>query len=187
MIIGILALQGDVKEHMLNLRRHEVWSRCIRNPSDLDGINGLILPGGESTAMRRLVDTSGLTAPVRELILNGTPVWGTCAGVVLLAEGGVWNCAGIKVDRNAYGSQLHSRVARGRSAITGEEHSMVFIRAPRIREVSDDVTVLAECDGDIVGVRQRNILLTTFHPELTQDSAFTGYFISMVGRAQSRI
>jgi 5'-phosphate synthase pdxT subunit len=186
MMIGILALQGDVREHRLNLERHGVHSRFIRRPVDLDGIDGLILPGGESTAMRRLIASSGLKEPVQKLIRQGLPVWGTCAGVVLLAEGGTWQSVDIQVERNAYGSQVYSRVAKGSSIITDREFSMVFIRAPKICSVPDNVIILAELDGDIVAVRQRNILLTTFHPELTEDSPLTGYFIEMVSDGDTR-
>ncbi len=188
MIVGILSLQGNVREHRSNLERHGVESRCIRNPLELDGIDALILPGGESTAMRKLIESSGLKAPVQKLIMQGVPVWGTCAGVILLAQGGVWQSVDIKVDRNAYGSQIHSRVAKGRAVITDREFSMVFIRAPRIRSLGNEVEVLAEFAGDVVGVRQNNILLTTFHPELAKDSPFTGYFIRMVSeRGQEQI
>lgn len=188
MIIGVLSLQGNVREHRSNLERHGIESRCIRNPLELDGIDALILPGGESTAMRKLIESSGLKAPVQRLIVQGMPVWGTCAGVILLAQGGVWQSVDIKVDRNAYGSQIHSRVAKGRAVIAEGEFSMVFIRAPRIRSLSREVEILAEFAGDVVGVRQHNILLTTFHPELTEGSPFTGYFIRMVGdRRQEQI
>ena len=180
MMIGILALQGNIREHRANLARHGVRGRSIKTPDDLGGIDGLILPGGESTAIQKLIVSSGLKAPVQDLIGTGLPVWGTCAGVVLLARGGVWPCADIQVDRNAYGSQLFSRVIYGKSIMAGTEKPMVFIRSPRICSASEDVEILAELEGDIVGARQHNILLTTFHPELVTDSPFTDYFINMV-------
>jgi 5'-phosphate synthase pdxT subunit len=180
MTIGILALQGNVREHRLNLDRHGVQSRCIRSPLELDGIDGLILPGGESSAMRKLIVSSGLKEPVQGLIRQGLPVWGTCAGVILLAAGGIWQSVDIEVQRNAYGSQVHSRAAKGRSIITDREFSMVFIRAPRICSIPSNALILAELDGDFVAVRCNNILLTTFHPELTDDSPFTEYFLKMV-------
>jgi 5'-phosphate synthase pdxT subunit len=179
MMIGILALQGNVREHRLNLDRHGVQSRCIRTPFELDGIDGLILPGGESTAMRKLIVSSGLKEPVQGLIRQGLPVWGTCAGVILLAEGGIWQSVDIEVQRNAYGSQVYSRAAKGRSIITDREFSMVFIRAPRICSIPANALILAEFDGDFVAVRCNNILLTTFHPELAEDSPFTEYFLDM--------
>ena len=117
-MLGILALQGNVREHRLNLERHGVQSRCIRSPIELDGIDGLILPGGESSAMRKLIVSSGLKEPVQGLIREGLPIWGTCAGVILLAGGGIWQSVDIEVQRNAYGSQVYSRAAKGRSIIT---------------------------------------------------------------------
>jgi 5'-phosphate synthase pdxT subunit len=185
MMIGILALQGNVREHRLNLERHGVLCRCIRRPFELDGIDGLILPGGESSAMRKLIVSSGLKEPVQGLIRQGLPVWGTCAGIILLAAGGIWQSLDIEVQRNAYGSQVYSRVAKGRSIITDKEFSMVFIRAPRICSIPANVDILAELDGDIVAVRCNNILLTTFHPELTQHNPFTEYFLDMAMNSNS--
>lgn len=179
-MIGILALQGNVLEHRENLERHGVRSRCIRMPAELPGIAGLILPGGESTAMRRLIVSAGLEEPVQALIREGLPVWGTCAGVVLLAKGGIWQSVPIEVERNAYGSQIYSRVAQGRSTITARAFPMVFIRAPRISALAENIEILAEVEGDIVAIRYQNILLTTFHPELTPESPFTSYFLEMV-------
>lgn len=180
MLIGILALQGNVREHAQNLERHKVACRPVKIPGELGGIDGLILPGGESTALKRLIENSGLKDPVQRLIQEGLPVWGTCAGVILLAEGGIWESVDVTVERNAYGSQVHSRIAPGRSSIAESEIPMVFIRAPRISQVRGKVEVLAERDGDIVGLRKKNILLTTFHPELVTDSPFTVYFLDMV-------
>ena len=179
-MVGILALQGDVREHQENLQRHGMQSTCIRRPSDFDGIDALILPGGESTTIQRLIISSGLLEPVKAYIQKGLPLWGTCAGVVLLAKGGLLECVEILVDRNAYGSQLYSRVAKGKSQVVDGEISMAFIRAPRIRSDTGNVEVLCRLDGYIVAIRQRNILLTTFHPELTPENPFTSYFIDMV-------
>jgi 5'-phosphate synthase pdxT subunit len=184
MLIGILALQGNIREHRDNLKRHGVQSRYIRKPPDLDGIEGLVLPGGESTAMIRLINSSGLKEPVQGMIQHDLPVWGTCAGVVLLARGGVWPYVNIQVDRNAYGSQLNSHVVNGKSTISDKETRMVFIRSPKLRSAGANVEVLSSLNGDIVALRQRNILLTTFHPELIQDSPFTTYFINMIKMSQ---
>lgn len=180
MLIGILALQGNIREHRDNLERHGVQSRYIKKSTDLNGIDGLVLPGGESTAMIRLIVSCGLKEPIQDLIRQGLPVWGTCAGVILLVRGGVWPCVDIRVDRNAYGSQLNSRVVNGKSTISDKETRMVFIRSPQIRSAAANVEVLSSLNGEIVAVRRRNILLTTFHPELIQDSPFTAYFINMV-------
>ncbi len=185
MVIGILALQGNVREHMTNLNRHDVQGRPVRLPADLAGIEGLILPGGESTAMRNLVSSSGLEKPVGDLIRQGLPVWGTCAGVVLLARGGIWSSVDITVERNAYGSQVFSRLVHGSSALSETPTPMVFIRSPRITSAGREVEVLAEVGGDVVAVRQGNILLTTFHPELVDHSPFTACFIEMVSSARS--
>ena len=105
-MIGILALQGNVREHRLNLERHGAQSRCIRSPFELDGIDGLILPGGESSAMRKLIVSSGLKEPVQRLIRQGLPVWGTCAGVILLAKGGIWQSLDTLILRNLKNSIL---------------------------------------------------------------------------------
>ena len=129
--------------------------------------------------MRRLIVSCGLKGPVQDLIGQGMPIWGTCAGVVLLAQGGVWPCVDIQLDRNAYGSQLNSRIVNGTSTISDKETRMVFIRSPKIRSAGASVEVLSSLNGDIVAVRRNNILLTTFHPELIQDSPFTAYFINM--------
>lgn len=184
MLIGIIALQGNIREHRDNLERHGVQSRYVKTPDGLDGIDGLVLPGGESTAMRRLIVSSGLEKPIQDVIQQGMPVWGTCAGVVLLACGGLWPCVDIEVERNAYGSQLNSRVVNGKSTISDKSEDMVFIRSPKISSAAADVEVLSSLNGDIVALRQRNILLTTFHPELVQDSPFTAYFINMVMMSQ---
>ncbi len=184
MVIGILALQGNVREHLANLNRHDVQGLPVRLPGDLAGIEGLILPGGESTAMRNLVSSSGLEEPVGDLIRQGLPVWGTCAGVVLLARGGIWSSVDITVVRNAYGSQVFSRLVHEKSTLSETPTPMVFIRSPRITSAGREVEIIAEVEGDVVAVRQGSILLTTFHPELVDHSPFTACFIDMV-RARS--
>ena len=186
MLIGILALQGNIREHRDNLDRHGVQCRLIKKPNDLDDIQGLILPGGESTTMRRLIASSGLREPVQNLVREGLPLWATCAGVILLAKEGVWPSVDIEVNRNAYGSQLFSRVVDGRTTISTRVTPMVFIRSPQICSAVEDVEILAELEGDIVAVRQYNALLTTFHPELVDNSPFTDYFISMVRNGNPR-
>ena len=187
MVIGILALQGNVREHLANLNRHDMQGRPVRLPGDLAGIEGLILPGGESTAiMRNLVSSSGLEEPVGDLIHQGLPVWGTCAVVVLLARGGIWPSVDIQVERNAYGSQTFSRLVHGTSALSETPTPMVFIRSPRIVSAGREVEVLAEVEGDMVAARQGGILLTTFHPELVDHSPFTACFIDMVKAEKGR-
>jgi pyridoxal 5'-phosphate synthase pdxT subunit len=179
--IGILGLQGDVAEHRSSLQAGSAEAKIVKTPSDLSGIRGLILPGGESTAITKLIVSSGLEAPVRSLIREGLPVWGTCAGTILLSRGGVWESVAADVERNAYGSQLHSFVRKGRILGTGREVTMIFIRAPRITRADASVEVLAEHGGDLVAARQDSLLLTTFHPELSPDPYFLDLFLGMVG------
>lgn len=180
-MIGILGLQGDVEEHRSYLLTHYPHVRNIKRPPDLKGIRGLVLPGGESTAISRLIRSSGLEDPVRSLLRNGLPAWGTCAGTILLCRGGVWAMVEAEIERNAYGPQTHSRVKSGRVEGRDEPVPMVFIRAPRISYVSKNVKILAWDGDDIVSIRQGNILLTTFHPELIPgDSFFLRIFLDLV-------
>lgn len=184
MNIGVLALQGSVKEHikMVSSVNKKIGVVLVRTVDELASVDGLIIPGGESTTLRRLMDTFGLTTPVRERILAGMPVWGTCAGLILLAakvegETPALNVLDIDVKRNAYGRQIDSFVADGDFA--GMYMPMVFIRAPKITRVGEGVEVLAEHDGVPVAVKQGNILATAFHPEMTRDNRVHKYFISM--------
>jgi pyridoxal 5'-phosphate synthase pdxT subunit len=177
-MIGILALQGDVIEHANALAVRSIPCKFIRYPEHLEGIEGLIIPGGESTTMTKLIRLSGLEKPLKELIKSGLPVWGTCAGVILLSKGGILESVDVHVERNAYGAQLDSFIKTG--TFSGQQVQMVFIRAPRIRNVNGSCEVLSILDGHIVAVRSGNILLTTFHPELTDNPAFTDYFLSMI-------
>lgn len=185
MKVGILALQGDVAEHAACIARLGAAVREVRTPRDCGGIDGLVLPGGESTAMRRLIASAGLREPVQELLAQGTPVWGTCAGVVLLAEDGVWPCPGLKVERNAYGPQLFSFVARARTEVNDVEAELIFIRAPRILKAPAGARVLCRARDDIAALRWEGVLLTTFHPELAEQGPFPGYFLDMV-RSRAR-
>ncbi len=178
-MIGILGLQGNIAMHQQHLARHNVKSRAVKKPEQLEGLSGLILPGGESTTISKLIRFSGLEQPVKALIDAGLPTWGTCCGVVLLGKGGIWQSAEVDVERNAYGSQLQSVIKEGRAAWSDAEVRMAFIRAPRIASVAEEVKILARLDGDIVAARQQNILLTTFHPELTGDAELLDYFLDM--------
>ncbi len=185
MRIGILALQGAFIEHASVLERLGVQHFEIRQKKDLlQSFDGLILPGGESTVMRKLLLDLGLFQPLSEQIQQGLPVFGTCAGLILLAkevEGGN-RCFGtmdIAVKRNAYGRQLGSfyteAVCKGIGTVP-----MTFIRAPYISSVSSDAEVLAVVDGKIVAARQKNQLVTAFHPELCSDLSVHRYFLDMV-------
>ena len=185
MRVGILALQGAFIEHASVLERLNVQHFEIRQKKDhLQSFDGLILPGGESTVMRKLLLDLGLFQPLSEQIQQGLPVFGTCAGLILLAkevEGGS-RCFGtmdIAVKRNAYGRQLDSfyieAVCKGIGTVP-----MTFIRAPYISSVSSDAEVLAAVDGKIVAARQKNQLVTAFHPELCSDLSVHRYFLDMV-------
>lgn len=175
--IGILALQGDVREHATALRDVGAEPVEVRLPRDLVGLDGLILPGGESTTMRKLIDLYGLREPIMALARSGAPMYGTCAGMILLAERiadgdePVLGLLDITVQRNAYGRQLDSFEADVEIASLGEApmHG-VFIRAPVVSEVGAGVEVLArDPDGRPIAVRQGRVLATAFHPELTPD------------------
>ncbi len=180
-MIGILGLQGDVEEHRSCLLSRYPHVRIIKRPSDLEGVKGIVLPGGESTAISRLIRSSGLEDPVRSLLLNGLPAWGTCAGTILLCRGGIWAMVEAEVERNAYGSQTNSAIRLGRGTGRDELCPMVFIRAPRIIGVSKNVEILVSDGDDIVAARQGNILLTTFHPELAPgDPFFLQIFLDLV-------
>lgn len=175
--IGILAVQGDVREHAHALLEVGAEPVEVRLPRDLVGLDGLILPGGESTTMRRLIDLFGLRDPIVALAKGGAPVYGTCAGMILLAnriadgDEPVLRLLDVTVQRNAYGRQLDSFEADIAMPTLGDEpvHG-VFIRAPVVSELGPDVEVLArDPDGRPVAVRQGRVLATAFHPELTPD------------------
>ena len=186
MKIGILGFQGAVIEHQQHIQQLEQEAVIVRYREQLETIDGLILPGGESTTMGKLLNRTGLMDPLREKILQGLPVWGTCAGMILLAKEleqdplvhlGVMD---MTVKRNAYGTQIDSfDVRMVVPEISNREIPLVFIRAPYITRVGKDVRVLCRVDDHIVAVRERNMLATSFHPELTDDSAFHQYFIGM--------
>lgn len=185
MRIGVLAVQGAFAEHINKLCKLGVESFEIRQLNDISGdFDGLILPGGESTAMRKLLTELGLLEPLKAIIQGGKPVFGTCAGMILLAKeisGGDSPCFGtmdITVKRNAYGRQLGSFRCSDKFAY--KEIEMPFIRAPYAERVGDDVTVLAEHDNRIVAVSQGNQLAAAFHPELTDDMTVYEYFLDLI-------
>ncbi|HEX5503434.1 MAG TPA: pyridoxal 5'-phosphate synthase glutaminase subunit PdxT [Thermomicrobiales bacterium] len=187
MVIGVLALQGAFIEHERMLARLGVESREVRQRKHLEGIAGLIIPGGESTTMGKLLDSLGMTEPVRELARGGLPVWGTCAGLILLATDvgrpqTVLGLMDMTVRRNAFGSQLDSfETDLAVPALGPAPFHAVFIRAPIVERVGPDVTVLAALgDGTIVAAERDNLLATAFHPELTDDPRFHEYFVDKV-------
>jgi len=180
MKIGVLALQGAFREHLDTLRAIDVEGVRVREPADLDGISGLILPGGESTTMRQLIERWGLHDPIMALASRGAPIFGTCAGLIVLAteiaggEAPILPLLDVTVERNAFGRQLESFEADVPVPSLGDSpvHA-VFIRAPIIERTGPDVDVLARLDdGRIVAVRQRNIIATAFHPELAGETRF---------------
>jgi 5'-phosphate synthase pdxT subunit len=189
MKIGVLAVQGAFAEHLAMLRQVGAEGVAVRLPEHLEGVSGLILPGGESTAIRKLVDRWGLRAPIQELADRGAPVFGTCAGMILLSreiidgDEPVWPLLDVSVKRNAFGRQLDSFEADLSVPVLGDQpvHG-VFIRAPLIDRVGPDVDVLASLDdGRIVAVRQRNVLATAFHPELAGEPRFHRLLTTMAG------
>ncbi|MDM8526672.1 pyridoxal 5'-phosphate synthase glutaminase subunit PdxT [Anaerolineales bacterium HSG24] len=192
--IGILALQGAFLEHANMLRRFGATPMEVRLPDDLTGLDGLIIPGGESTTIGKLAIQFGLVEPIQQFIQANKPVWGTCAGMIFLAqEVGATGSGGhvipprlgsmdITVNRNAFGRQVDSfEVDLELSFATGQPFRAVFIRAPRIEANGQAVEILARLsDGTPVAVRQNNLLATAFHPELTDDDRLHDYFLTMV-------
>jgi len=193
--IGVLALQGDFREHIKTLRELGVEAEEVRLPADLRGVDGLILPGGESTVMGKLMVAYELDAPLRGMIAEGVPTWGTCAGLILLSRATDNALAGqpllaamdIRTRRNAFGPQGASFEADLHVPALGEvPFHAVFIRAPAVESVGEGVEVLArledgpEGQGTIVAVHQKHLLGTAFHPEVTGDKRFHEYFLDMV-------
>ena len=189
MKIGVLALQGDFAEHVRILEKIGVTAVEVRLPRDLADIDGLIIPGGESTTIGKLAVRFGLMEPIRQLA-STKPVWGTCAGAIFLARDSRYaqpllGLMDIAIRRNAFGRQAESfetdlEVPEIVTAENNRRVHAVFIRAPLIESVGADVKVLARLpDGRIVAARQRNLLATAFHPELTGDDRFHRYFLTM--------
>ncbi|MGK2878907.1 MAG: pyridoxal 5'-phosphate synthase glutaminase subunit PdxT [Solirubrobacterales bacterium] len=172
--IGILALQGGVAAHSKHLRELGVETREVRTPADLHGLDGLILPGGESTTMMLGIERDGLAEPLSEFIRGGAPVLATCAGAIILDDTHL-GLLDITCARNAYGSQTHS--FEGGVEVTGEQFHGVFIRAPKITRVGDGVAVIATRGDEAVAVRAGAIAAYTFHPELTPDKRIHRNFL----------
>jgi pyridoxal 5'-phosphate synthase pdxT subunit len=187
--IGVFALQGDVREHVRALEAVGAKAVAVRRPAELEAVDGLIIPGGESTTMWKLAETFELLEPLRMRIKSGMPAYGSCAGMIMLAdriEGGIegqQTIGGIDmvVRRNAFGRQVDSFEADIDFAGRGEMRA-IFIRAPWVESMGSDVEVLARAEpGDrIVAVRQGPLLATSFHPELTGDVGVHSYFAEMV-------
>lgn len=188
-VIGVLALQGDVREHLIALASADALARPVRRPDELAEVDGLVIPGGESTTMSKLAVLFGMLEPLRERVRAGMPVYGTCAGMILLADkildprAGQETIGGIDmiVRRNAFGRQNESFEAAVEVAgIEGGPVEGVFIRAPWVESVGAQAKVVAEHGGHIVAVRQGNALATSFHPELTGDHRVHALFVDMV-------
>ena len=191
MHIGVLALQGSFAEHIQSFRRLGVSATEVRLPQDLDGLHGLVIPGGESTTISRLLNECALLFPLSRTIAAGFPVWGTCAGMILLARRSTdmhlptLAAIDIAVKRNGWGRQVDSHETEiDVPALGSPRFRAIFIRPPVITDVGPQVSRLAQTDdGAIVAVRQGNVLATAFHPELTVDLRFHNYFIQIAKAA----
>lgn len=189
MRVGVLALQGDFIEHEQALARMGVETVQVRLPRHLEGLDGLIIPGGESTTIGQLAQEWGLMEAIRALALSGRPMWGTCAGVILMAKEVADGVPGqpllglmdMRIRRNAFGRQVDSfEVDLEVPALGRPPFHAVFIRAPVVEHVESGVEVLARLeDGTVVAARQGNLLATTFHPELVDDDRFHRYFVGL--------
>lgn len=192
--IGVLALQGAVREHLRAVRESGQTAVEVKYTEQLDEIDGIILPGGESTAMKRLMDRNDFIPALQAFGKSGKPIFGTCAGLILLANqiNGVGEDAHLKlmdinVARNAFGRQVDSFETKLTIKGVADDVNAVFIRAPIVLEVGSDVDVLCEYNGKIVVAKQGHYLCASFHPELTDDHRMTAYFIEMVKEAKSNI
>ena len=192
--VGVLALQGDFREHLAVLRSLGADAVPVRRPEELEQVAGLVIPGGESSVMDKLSRAFGLAEPLKAAIAGGLPVYGTCAGLIMLADSIVDGIAGqqslggldVTVRRNAFGSQVDSfETDLDIPQLGGAPVHAVFIRAPIVESVGERATVLARVpDGRVVAVEQGDLLGTSFHPEITGDTRFHAYFLAKV-RARS--
>jgi len=187
-VVGVLALQGAYQSHAKVLDTLDVGSQEVRTPQDLASIDALVMPGGESTTMSQLLESSELFEPINKLIHEGMPVFGTCAGMILLAKKIIdgradqvsFAAIDIEVQRNAYGRQVDSFEADLEIEIFDDSFHALFIRAPRIVKADQTVETLAELNGDIVLAKQKNVLVASFHPELSPDSRIHELFIKEI-------
>ena len=190
--IGVLGLQGAVREHVKSVEASGAEAVVVKRIEQLEEIDGLILPGGESTTMRRLIDKYAFMEPLRTFAKSGKPMFGTCAGMILLAktligyEEAHIGAMDITVERNAFGRQKDSFEAALSIEGVGEDFVGVFIRAPYVVEVADNVEVLSKHGDRMVAVKQNQFLAASFHPELTDDHRVTAYFVEMVKEAKMK-
>ena len=189
--IGVLALQGSIIEHLRILAKIEgINPYEVKSETDLDRVSGLIIPGGESTTIGKLLLDFGMTDPLIERAHLGMPVWGTCAGMILMAKEIInqdyvhLGLMDIAVRRNAYGSQLESFSSTiSIPQVSDEDIPLIFIRAPWVERIGDNVNVLSTMNNRIIAVQQGNLLATSFHPELTTNLAFHQYFAKLVANS----
>jgi 5'-phosphate synthase pdxT subunit len=185
-VVGILAVQGDYEAHAKVLERLGAVYRFVVRPEDFENLSGLIVPGGESSTMLKFLEKDGLREAIEEFAARGGAIFGTCAGVILLAKEvknpgqASLGLADLTVARNAYGRQLSSHVTEAQTKLRDEPLEMVFIRAPVIERVGTGVEVLAEYQGRPVLVRERRVLAATFHPELSDDTTVHQAFLKMI-------
>ncbi len=190
--IGVLALQGDFAEHEAILKRLGAVVREVRLPADLEGLDGLIIPGGESTTITRLMAMYGLLEPMRAFA-SRKPMWGTCAGMIVMAKQATdldregLEVMDISVERNAFGRQVDSfETDLDFAVLEGEPVHAIFIRAPLILSTGPAVQVLAQLqDGRVVAAKEGHLMVTSFHPELTNDLRLHEYFVSLAERAKA--
>jgi len=188
LIVGVLGLQGDFREHLWALQKLQVEAIVVKTVEDLRKVKGLIIPGGESTTIGRLARMTGIADELKKRVSEGMPVYGTCAGMILLAKKIAnyptqysFSLMDITVERNAYGRQVESFEAALDIPAIGGTFKAIFIRAPKIVECGKDVQILATYDGSPVLVQQDNLLAGSFHPELGEDLRIHQYFLRMVG------
>lgn len=191
--IGVLGLQGAVREHIQSIESSGAEGIIIKRPEQLDELDGLIIPGGESTTMRRLIDKYDFLSPLKAFAEQGKPMFGTCAGLILLAKNIVGydeshlGVMDVTVERNSFGRQRESFEAELNITDVAEDFIGVFIRAPHIVEVGEDVEILSKHNGRIVAARQGQFLGCSFHPELTDDHRMTGLFVRMVEESKAKL
>jgi 5'-phosphate synthase pdxT subunit len=191
--IGVLGLQGAVREHIRSIEASGAEGVVVKRPEQLDELDGLIMPGGESTTMRRLIDKYDFMSPLKAFAEQGKPMFGTCAGLILLAKNIVGYSEGhlevmdVTVERNSFGRQRESFEAELNITDVAEDFVGVFIRAPHIVEVGEDVEILSKHNGRIVAARQGQFLGCSFHPELTDDHRMTGLFVRMVENTKAKL
>jgi 5'-phosphate synthase pdxT subunit len=191
--IGVLGLQGAVREHIRSIEASGAEGVVVKRPEQLDELDGLIIPGGESTTMRRLIDKYDFMNPLKAFAEQGKPMFGTCAGLILLAKNIVGYSEGhlglmdVTVERNSFGRQRESFEAELNITDVAEDFVGVFIRAPHIVEVGEDVEILSKHNGRIVAARQGQFLGCSFHPELTDDHRMTGLFVRMAENTKAKL